>query len=129
LTITLPSPVDRVGGYLSGAGDSLIPSLTDIYYYDNNFTFIGASQPVTQSNSSSSPAFFGFESPTNEIKYLRIRPRMGSPALPTLDNFTTEVLTAAVPEPSTWALLILGFAGIGYMAYRRRSRPRALAAA
>jgi hypothetical protein len=27
---------------------------------------------------------------------------------------------AAVPEPSTWAMMILGFAGIGFMAYRRR---------
>jgi hypothetical protein len=26
-----------------------------------------------------------------------------------------------VPEPSTWAMMILGFAGIGFMAYRRRS--------
>jgi hypothetical protein len=26
----------------------------------------------------------------------------------------------AVPEPSTWAMMILGFAGIGAMAYRRR---------
>jgi hypothetical protein len=34
----------------------------------------------------------------------------------------------AVPEPSTWAMLIFGFAGIGYMAYRRKSRPVALAA-
>ncbi|MBN8987087.1 MAG: PEPxxWA-CTERM sorting domain-containing protein [Rhizobiales bacterium] len=27
---------------------------------------------------------------------------------------------AAAPEPSTWAMMILGFAGIGCMAYRRR---------
>ena len=27
---------------------------------------------------------------------------------------------AAVPEPSTWAMMILGFAGIGAMTYRRR---------
>jgi PEP-CTERM motif len=27
----------------------------------------------------------------------------------------------AVPEPSTWAMMILGFAGVGFMAYRRRS--------
>jgi hypothetical protein len=27
---------------------------------------------------------------------------------------------SAVPEPSTWAMMILGFAGIGFMAYRRR---------
>jgi hypothetical protein len=29
---------------------------------------------------------------------------------------------AAVPEPSTWAMMILGFAGIGFMAYRRKSK-------
>jgi hypothetical protein len=33
----------------------------------------------------------------------------------------------AVPEPSTWAMLILGFAGIGFMAYRRKMQPTALA--
>jgi hypothetical protein len=30
------------------------------------------------------------------------------------------VVTDAVPEPSTWAMMILGFAGIGFMAYRRK---------
>jgi PEP-CTERM motif len=29
---------------------------------------------------------------------------------------------AAVPEPSTWAMMILGFAGIGFMAYRRKDQ-------
>lgn len=29
--------------------------------------------------------------------------------------------TPAVPEPSTWAMMILGFAGIGFSAYRHRS--------
>jgi hypothetical protein len=37
----------------------------------------------------------------------------------TLDSFTvTEV--AAVPEPCTWAMMILGFCGLGFMAYRRK---------
>jgi hypothetical protein len=37
-------------------------------------------------------------------------------------SFQLSSLTqvAAVPEPSTWAMMILGFAGIGAMAYRRR---------
>ena len=26
----------------------------------------------------------------------------------------------AVPEPSTWAMLLIGFAGVGFMAYRRK---------
>ena len=27
-----------------------------------------------------------------------------------------------VPEPSTWAMLLVGFAGIGFMAYRRKNK-------
>jgi hypothetical protein len=39
-------------------------------------------------------------------------------------------LTEAVPEPSTWAMMILGFAGVGFMGYRRsRKSTMALAAA
>ncbi len=33
-------------------------------------------------------------------------------------------ISAAVPEPSTWALMILGFAGVGFMAYRGRNQGR-----
>jgi PEP-CTERM motif len=33
-------------------------------------------------------------------------------------NFT---VTAAVPEPSTWAMMILGFVGVGFLSYRRRN--------
>ncbi len=39
------------------------------------------------------------------------------------DSFVAVLgATATVPEPSTWAMLILGFAGIGFMAYRRKSQ-------
>jgi hypothetical protein len=30
-------------------------------------------------------------------------------------------ITTAVPEPSTWAMMMLGFCGVGFMAYRRKS--------
>ena len=33
-----------------------------------------------------------------------------------------EVSISAVPELSTWAMMILGFCGIGFMAYRRKSK-------
>jgi hypothetical protein len=36
-------------------------------------------------------------------------------------------VTAAVPEPSTWAMMILGFAGVGFMAYRRSRKDQSLA--
>jgi PEP-CTERM motif len=35
---------------------------------------------------------------------------------------------AAVPEPSTWAMMLVGFAGIGFMVYRRKSKPVLMAA-
>jgi hypothetical protein len=35
-------------------------------------------------------------------------------------DFTTPVIGGAVPESSTWAMMLLGFAGVGFMAYRRK---------
>lgn len=40
-----------------------------------------------------------------------------------------STVAPAVPEPSTWAMMILGFFGIGYLTYRRRTQPAALSAA
>ena len=48
-----------------------------------------------------------------------------------LDTLVIDVTTGsvgAVPEPSTWAMMILGFAGIGFMAYRQKSKPGLMAA-
>jgi hypothetical protein len=38
-----------------------------------------------------------------------------------LSNMTPfdPTVTSSVPEPSTWAMLLIGFAGIGFAAYRR----------
>lgn len=43
----------------------------------------------------------------------------GSPALLNVQVNGVN-LTAAVPEPSSWAMMILGFLGVGFLAYRRR---------
>jgi hypothetical protein len=65
----------------------------------------------------------------------------GAPSGPyVLDGYTPQtgfvengsggliVNVSAVPEPSTWAMLLLGFAGVGFMAYRRKSKPAVMAA-
>lgn len=41
----------------------------------------------------------------------------------------TLVINGSVPEPSTWAMMILGFAGIGFLSYRRSRKSAAIAAA
>jgi hypothetical protein len=35
----------------------------------------------------------------------------------------TSLVITAVPEPATWAMMVLGFAGLGFMAYRRKAQP------
>ena len=46
-------------------------------------------------------------------------PEGGTSTLYITADFTS---VAAVPEASTWAMMILGFAGVGFMAYRRKSQ-------
>jgi hypothetical protein len=40
-----------------------------------------------------------------------------------------NTITTAVPEPSTWAMMILGFCGLGFIAYRRKQNGSALSVA
>jgi hypothetical protein len=59
---------------------------------------------------------------------------VGNPSFPSFPIAFNEndqgvwSMTAAVPEPSTWAMMILGFAGVGFLAYRRKSKPALMAA-
>jgi hypothetical protein len=34
-------------------------------------------------------------------------------------NGAPSVLQVSVPEPSTWAMMLAGFAGLGFLGYRR----------
>ena len=34
-------------------------------------------------------------------------------------SFTFVHVSGAIPEPSTWAMMLLGFAGLGYVGYRK----------
>jgi hypothetical protein len=38
------------------------------------------------------------------------------------DISLTDSVVQAVPEPSTWAMMFLGFAGLGFLSYRRTQR-------
>jgi hypothetical protein len=45
----------------------------------------------------------------------------------TTAGFLSDGPVAALPEPSTWLMIILGFAGVGFMAYRRKAKPALMA--
>jgi PEP-CTERM motif len=38
-------------------------------------------------------------------------------------------IVVGTPEPATWAMMLLGFAGMGFVAYRKRTTKKALSAA
>lgn len=60
---------------------------------------------------------------TNGVGGFRITP-FGSEGNVSIDDLSVNI--AAVPEPSTWAMMILGFAGVSFMAYRRREKQSSL---
>ncbi len=43
-------------------------------------------------------------------------------ALLATESDSIRVTGGAVPEPSTWATMMLGFAALGYMGYRRKAK-------
>lgn len=47
----------------------------------------------------------------------------GNPADADYDDLVVRFNVSAVPEPTTWAMMLIGFAGIGFLAYRRRAKP------
>jgi hypothetical protein len=48
----------------------------------------------------------------------------GNGGLADLSVLDQNFSQTAVPEPSTWAMMLLGFVGLGYAAFRRNMRPR-----
>jgi PEP-CTERM motif-containing protein len=56
-------------------------------------------------------------------------PEGGTSTLKIVADFKSVIAAPPVPEPSTWAMMILGFAGIGFMLHRRKRGANALTAA
>lgn len=42
---------------------------------------------------------------------------------PSIDGSITMVAAASSPEPSTWAMMLMGFVGIAYAGYRKARKP------
>jgi hypothetical protein len=62
------------------------------------------------------------------LTYTQAPGKDGGRGLSHTADFTSSVVPA-VPEPSTWAMMILGFCGVGFITYRRRNQASALTAA
>ncbi len=120
LNIALGSPLSfsytastgflAIGGTSNGTGGIIYsPAENDFWLYINSFN---TAFPVFQQ--------LGYaQSSAGNNLYYTLNTDQGSITL-------GPPITAAVPEPATWAMMILGLAGVGLLSYRK-TRSRAVA--
>lgn len=105
LLVAGSGPIDQVmNAYQSAIWDKLVPNVVS----SADTAFMAQVNALVAS---------GITAPTNRITVLQSD-----------DGSQTFAVVTAVPEPGTWALLIVGFGGMGLMVRSRRQRmPLALA--
>jgi hypothetical protein len=118
-TFTFSSAINAFGMYVTGLQTDSVPQET--------LTFTdGSSQTInTPTSTGGGGAFIGF---TDLGKLISSVSYNATDDIVALDDVKFGSVTTAVPEASTWAMMILGFAGIGFVAYRRKSKPALMAA-
>jgi hypothetical protein len=105
------------GGQLKFDVSGLLPQLV---YFDTGRSFVslpaGCDQTQTLCSFTFEPATFGAQ----------VSDKGGVADIG--GAWTTQLVTSGVPEPSTWAMVLLGFAGVGFLTYRRKSKTALMAA-
>jgi hypothetical protein len=106
---------------LSGLGGASVLTFNQMLYGQTIIAIhYGAAGAAPEATS-----FFLFDFGTVGSKTLTINGRAGANALGTSDAAILSTGLAPVPEPATWALMLLGFGGMG-MALRRSRRRKTL---
>lgn len=131
-------PIDvfqRYSGTFSitnGATDYLSGTFTDAAFGSGGALTLEASSALGavhfKSNVIAPNLINGLE-PAIALSFTDVTPPLGiGGAPPSINSFKSDVSgdfsNTAVPEPSTWAMMLLGFAGLAYAGYRRTSAPR-----
>jgi PEP-CTERM motif len=121
-----------------GSIDALMTNPDGSPRYDNTltvFTSVNTQDSVTGSQLAAAGVFgvngFGNQFSANDNQWFNIHDTAG-----TIEFFTARStnnafefdMGSSVPEPSTWAMMVLGFASLGYAAFRRgaKAKTRAL---
>lgn len=112
MSFEFSSPVTAVGGlinYVPGISSATAP---EIAVYGSSHNFLESFNPSFSTGGVPNSGFFYGFSEQTPIAYFELS---GS-----FIGITDLTVSSAVPEPSTWAMLLLGFAGLGFAGYRRR---------
>jgi hypothetical protein len=89
---------------VGGSSVTLLEGATQTSFAEDSFTFTGTGSDTLSISGQTTPSEWF------------------------VDDVSLSAVTSAVPEPSIWAMMILGFMGVGFMAYRRKSKPLLMAA-
>ena len=69
---------------------------------------------------------FTATSASEMLVFLSVGGPTSLPPVALLDGVSLTGVTGGAPEPATWAMIGLGFAGLGVAAYRRRRKALAI---
>ena len=122
-TLTFTTPVDYLS-FVWGSPDTYnLLTITTSLGSIQTFTAAGLGFPVTNGDQSFSQ-YVQFSATTGDFITSATFTNV-----PSTDAFETAnySITQAVPEPATWAMMLIGFGGIGYSMRRRRNLQQALA--
>ena len=119
-----------------GSIDALMTNPDGTPRYDNTLTVftipsVNTQDSVTGSQLAAAGVFgvngFGDQFSANDNQWFNIRDTAGPilffTASSTQNAFEFD-MGSTVPEPSTWAMMMLGFVGLGYAAFRRGAKAR-----
>jgi len=113
-----------VGFVMSGNPDGgPNPKTLDVTVDGFDFTFNPASGP-SRSNMNWTPGSFSFiaNAPSSTLTFASTTCATGGDNACAFGAALDKVSVSAVPELSTWVMMLLGFAGIGFVAYRRAQK-------
>jgi hypothetical protein len=110
VTLTFTSPLTSLS-FLWGSPDDY----NDLTIVTTHGTYqINGSQMIGLADS-------GNNADTTDVEFTSLTGDILSMAFSSNQNaFEVGGFASAVPEPATWAMMVLGFLGVGFMAYRRK---------
>lgn len=115
--------------FLYGSFSTNFGSTQSIFVQDNGNPIALLSTPGSTNDLSHvfNPFSFNFTAPGTSV-VLSFTDKSGSTA--SVDGLLDNVsVSTAIPEPSTWAMMLFGFVGIGFLTYRRSRKGTVVAAA
>jgi hypothetical protein len=117
VTETDLSPTTFLSAIVTGNFNSNV-SVTRAIYADSSNTEFGEVTKLiaTGTGTFSTLTPFVTNNPFSLTEEIDITANAAGAAFGAIDS-----VSGAVPEPSTWAMMILGFMGVGFLAYRRKS--------